>query len=93
MPSYCAIINHEGQAPQDASKHLPQAHQNDILFSDIEALFEALGGAVEEGRGWRVRLVLAEARLHMHRPHPGKDAKKYQVEEVRQWLTERDIKP
>ncbi len=67
--------------------------KSDILFSDIEALFEALGGAVEEGRGWRVRLVLAEARLHMHRPHPGKDAKKYQVEEVRQWLTERDIKP
>lgn len=64
-----------------------------IAFKDIEALFKALGGTVEEGRGSRVRLILGEDRLRMHRPHPGKEAKKYQVEELRRWLTERGIKP
>jgi hypothetical protein len=29
----------------------------------------------------------------MHRPHPGKEAKKYQVEELREWFLQLEIKP
>lgn len=65
-----------------------------IVFADIEALVMALGGVVREGDGSRVAFDLGEgARLYLHRPHPGKEAKKYQVEEVRAWLDERGVTP
>ena len=43
-----------------------------IKFSEIEALFEALGATIEEGAGSRVSFLLNGVRLHFHRPHPGK---------------------
>ena len=57
-----------------------------IVFSDIEALVTAIGGEVREGKGSRVAFELMGSRRYLHRPHPGKDAKKYQVEELREWL-------
>ncbi|MDI6750046.1 MAG: type II toxin-antitoxin system HicA family toxin [Rhodocyclaceae bacterium] len=54
-----------------------------IKFSDIEALVVALGGTIKEGEGSRVALRIGDAVMHAHRPHPGKEAKKYQVEELR----------
>jgi len=64
-----------------------------IKFSDIEALIVALGGVVHEGAGSRVALHLNGRVKHAHRPHPGKDAKKYQIEEIRQWLELQGVKP
>lgn len=65
-----------------------------IVFADIEALIVAVGGEVREGDGSRVAFELEEGgRLYLHRPHPGKEAKKYQVEEVRAWLRDRGITP
>ncbi|MBK1718604.1 type II toxin-antitoxin system HicA family toxin [Thiocystis violacea] len=57
-----------------------------IRFADIEALVIALGGEVREGNGSRVSLRLRDGIKNAHRPHPGKDAKKYQIEEIRHWL-------
>ncbi|WP_335718863.1 type II toxin-antitoxin system HicA family toxin [Pseudomonas corrugata] len=57
-----------------------------IVFADIEALVIHLGGQVLEREGSRVKLVLREAQWRCHRPHPGKEAKKYQVEEAREFL-------
>lgn len=64
-----------------------------ITFSDIEALIVALGGAIREGEGSRVVFELNGTREYFHRPHPGKEAKKYQVEIVRAWLTTHGVKP
>jgi hypothetical protein len=64
-----------------------------IVFSDIEALISAMGGEVREGEGSRVVFELRGNRRYLHRPHPGKEAKKYQVEELREWLRHLDIKP
>lgn len=64
-----------------------------IVFSEIEALIVGLGGDVREGEGSRVAFELQAARKYLHRPHPGKDAKKYQVEELREWLLLLEIKP
>ena len=63
-----------------------------IRFNDIEALVKALGGEVREDHGSRVALEISGTRKYMHRPHPGKEAKRYQVEEIRDWLTELGIK-
>ena len=56
-----------------------------IKFSDIEALVIALGGEVREGAGSRVMLEISGKREYAHRPHPGKEAKRYLVERIREW--------
>ncbi len=60
--------------------------QGSIKFGDIESLVVALGGTIREGEGSRVALQLNGKVKHAHRPHPGKEAKRYQVEEIRAWL-------
>ena len=64
-----------------------------IVFSDIEALVIALGGDVREGSGSRIVFELKGSRQYLHRPHPGKEAGKYQVEELRGWLKELEVTP
>ncbi len=64
-----------------------------ILFADIEALIKALGGTVSEREGSRVRIELKGETWCCHRPHPGKEAKRYQVEEARELLERVGIKP
>lgn len=63
-----------------------------IRFSDIESLIRALGGEVREGEGSRVVLELFGSREYAHRP-PGKEAKRYMVEKIRDWLKELEVTP
>ena len=63
-----------------------------VKFSDIEALVIALGGEVRESDGSRVALLLHGGVKHAHRPHPGKEAKKYQIKEIKDWLTATGVK-
>ncbi len=67
--------------------------QSGIVFADIEALMIALGGEIREGEGSRVVFELRNTRKYLHRPHPGKEARKYQVEEVREWLRSLEVVP
>jgi len=64
-----------------------------IVFSDIEALVFAIGGDVREGAGSRVVFEMKGIRRYLHRPHPGKEAKKYQVEELREWFKQLEVLP
>jgi hypothetical protein len=64
-----------------------------IVFSDIEALVIAIGGDVREGEGSRIVFELKGKRRYLHRPHPGKEAKKYQVEELREWFRQLEVRP
>lgn len=64
-----------------------------VIFTEIEALIVALGGSVEEREGSRVLICLGNERWRCHRPHPGKDGRKYQVEEARELLTRAGVKP
>ena len=50
-----------------------------------------LGAELTEREGSRVKFTLHGAEWHAHRPHPGKEAKKYQVEQVRELLTRLEI--
>ena len=63
-----------------------------IVFADIEALITSLGGSVLEREGSRVKIVLAGFEWRCHRPHPGKEAKRYQVEEARDLLQRAGVK-
>jgi hypothetical protein len=64
-----------------------------IVFADIEALFRALGGSVSEREGSRVRIDLNGEQWRCHRPHPGKEARRYQVEEARELLERAGVQP
>ena len=63
-----------------------------VVFSDIEALIRALGGEVREGEGSRVVFELKGSRKYLHRPHPVKEARKYQVEELREWFNRQEVR-
>lgn len=62
-----------------------------IAFSDIEKLLIALGGEIIEGSGSRMAFVLNGQKMFAHRPHPAKEAKKYQVEDFREFLVKAGI--
>ncbi|MHB1587957.1 MAG: type II toxin-antitoxin system HicA family toxin [Acidiferrobacteraceae bacterium] len=64
-----------------------------VVFSDIEALTRALGGEIQEREGSRVKITLRGEQWRCYRPHPGKEAKKYQVEEARELLKRVGVTP
>ncbi len=78
-------MNRKQQKTFDAIFEKPT--RANIKFSDIEKLLVALGGEIIEGDGSRVAFELNGQRAYLHRPHPQKEAKKYQVEDFRKLLT------
>ncbi len=64
-----------------------------LEWRKIEALLVALGAQVVEGSGSRVAFVLQGRRADFHRPHPGKEAKRYQVRAMREFLESVGITP
>ena len=64
-----------------------------VVFSDIVALVKALGGTVTEREGSRIKIELYGEQWRCHRPHPGKEAKRYQVEEARELLERVGVRP
>ena len=64
-----------------------------IVFADIESLVKALGGTVLEREGSRVSVQLLGEEWRCHRPHPGKEAKRYQVEQARDLLDRVGVRP
>lgn len=58
-----------------------------IEWARIESLMIAVGCKVVEGNGSRVRFVFGMHVGAFHRPHPAKEAKLYQVEDAREFLT------
>ena len=64
-----------------------------IVFSDLEALLVAAGCMLTEGNGSRVRFDNDGLAFSAHRPHPGKEARRYQVEQAREFLAKLEITP
>lgn len=63
-----------------------------LEWAKLEALLVALGCRVIEGRGSRVRFEYNGIITAFHRPHPAKEAKPYQVEQARDFLTAIGVK-
>ena len=64
-----------------------------INWTDIEHLFVAVGCLVLEGNGSRVRLTKDGVIGSRHRPHPDREAKRYQVDDAREFLTQIGVTP
>ena len=64
-----------------------------VPWDDIEALLIAAGAEVIEGRGSRVRFAHGTEIATFHRPHPAKEAKRYQVRDARDFLERIGVTP
>jgi hypothetical protein len=64
-----------------------------VEWSAIETLLVAVGCEVIEGSGSRVRFVFNGMVAAFHRPHPAKEAKRYQVRDAREFLLRIGVKP
>jgi hypothetical protein len=69
-----------------------QPVRSDILWTDIEKLFQALGADISEGRGSRVRVALTDVRAIFHRPHPERVTNQSTIRSVRRFLKEAGVK-
>ena len=64
-----------------------------LEWADIEALLVAVGCRILEGSGSRVRFEKDGELESFHRPHPAKEAKRYQVRAARAFLIRLGIEP
>ena len=64
-----------------------------VEWAAIEALLLAVGCKLVEGSGSRVRFVKDSMIETFHRPHPAKEAKRYQVRVARDYLIRLGVKP
>lgn len=64
-----------------------------LEWSAIEALLISLGCKVTKGAGSRIRFEHRGVVASFHRPHPQKEAKRYQVRDAREFLIKIGAKP
>ena len=67
--------------------------RSDLRWPDLRSLLTALGAAITEGRGSRVRIALKKQHLMLHRPHPQPELKPYMVRSVREFLRNAGVSP
>lgn len=66
---------------------------NTLEWARVESLLVAAGARIVEGSGSRVRFELNGVVATFHRPHPGNEAKPYQVRDVRAFLEQAGVNP
>lgn len=64
-----------------------------IVWSEVESLLMSLGCEKKEGKGSGVKFKKNGITLYVHRPHPKKEAKHYQIDDTREFLTKLGVKP
>ncbi len=71
---------------------LAEPTKSNIAWADIEALLIAVGCKVIEGSGSRVRFECKGIIAAFHRPHPAKEAKRYQVRDAGEYLRKLEVR-
>jgi hypothetical protein len=64
-----------------------------IEWAAIEKLLVAAGCEAVEGKGSRVKFAKDGVIVSFHRPHPEKEAKRYQVRDAREYLRKIGVEP
>ena len=64
-----------------------------LEWSKIEALLLALGCRLIEGPGSAVTFEHSGRRANFHRPHPAKEALRYRIKAVREFLEKIGVEP
>jgi HicA toxin of bacterial toxin-antitoxin, len=64
-----------------------------IVWADVERMLVHYGASIQERQGSAIAVVLNEQPAVFHRPHPGKEAKRYLIRDVRDLLIRAGVKP
>ncbi len=64
-----------------------------IEWAAVKSLLLAAGARLIEGRGLRMRFEKDGEVATFHRPHPAKEAKRYQVRDARDFLERIGVRP
>lgn len=78
---------------QTLARVIAEPVPTNLRWSDIEALFRAIGAEISEGAGSRVRVALGGVRAVFHRPHPNPETKRGAVRSVRAFLIATGVGP
>lgn len=89
--AYIAIMNNRQRRTLEAIFTDPV--KPGIAWSDVESVLVAAGCRVIEGSGSRVRVECNGIIASFHRPHPAKEAKRYQVRDAREYLVKLGVTP
>ena len=82
-----------GSHRKTLAKLLAEPVNGNIEWSRIESLLMAAGCRVVEGAGSSVTFEFGGRKMTLHRPHPGKEALRYRVLAVREFIERIGIKP
>ena len=74
-------------------KVLADPVNGNIEWTRIESMLSAAGCKVIEGAGSSVTFEFDGRKMTLHRPHPGKEALRYRVLAVREFIERMGIKP
>lgn len=74
-------------------KVLTDPVNGNIEWARNESMLKAAGCKVIEGAGSSVTFEFSGRKMTLHRPHPGKEALRYRVSAVREFIATMGIKP
>ena len=74
-------------------KLLQDPVNGNIEWASSESLLKAAGCRVVEGAGSSVTFEFDGRKMTLHRPHPGKEALRYRVIAVREFIERMGVKP
>ena len=83
----------ERKPPQNPRKVLSNPINGNIDRSRMESMLKAAGCRTVEGPGSSVTFEYSGRKMTLHRPHPGKEALRYRVLAVREFIERMGIKP
>ena len=82
-----------GSQRKTLEKVLADPFNGNIEWSRIESMLKAAGCRVVEGAGSSITFEFNGRKLSVHRPHPGKEALRYRVLAVREFIERTGIEP
>jgi len=85
------VVN--GTHRKTLEKVLADPVNGNIEWARIESLLKAVGCRVVEGAGSSVTFEINGKKMTLHRPHPHKEALRYRVLAVRDFIEYMEIKP
>jgi len=91
--NFCYHLAVNGTHRKALEKILADPVNGNVDWIRIESLLKALGCRVVEGAGSSVTFEFNGRKLTLHRPHPGKEALRYRVLAVRDFVQRMGAKP
>jgi HicA toxin of bacterial toxin-antitoxin, len=91
--NFCYHLAVNGTHRKTLEKILADPVNGNVDWLRIESLLKAMGCRLVEGAGSSVTFEFNGRKLTLHRPHPGKEALRYRVSAVRDFVQRIGVKP